>query len=53
MKIQVDNTVVSNNIIKGYSGGKNYGISNNGATTKGVKLINNTVQSAIWNLSDF
>ena len=51
--IQFDNAVISNNTINGYSGGLNYGISNNGSTTRGVKIIGNTVKAAIWDVSKF
>lgn len=53
MIIQFDNAVISNNTINGYSGGLNYGISNNGSITKGVKIIGNTVKAAIWDISKF
>lgn len=53
MIIAFDNAVISYNTINGYTGGLNYGVSNNGAITKGVSFVGNIVNLAIWNIAQF
>ena len=53
MLIGFDNTSISYNTINGYAGGKNTGVTNNGAITNGVSFIGNIVKLATWNTSQF
>jgi hypothetical protein len=53
MIIGFDNTAVTYNTINGYAGGRNVGVTNNGAITNGVNFIGNTVKLATWNTASF
>jgi hypothetical protein len=51
--VTLDNVQVKFNTINGYSGGRNTGVTSNGAKTKGVKFTGNIIKSAIWNIKNF